>query len=338
MKKFNKKFLQIACCYLLICLFSSFGITNAYSDESFQLLDQISTNSWSIGLSTSENELFVADGINNNILIFDFYGKTIRNFSLDDDNDCTGHIHGITVSKNRIYVVKENNDCVAIYDLSGKLLEKFGSKGKGMGEFNSPQNIEVFDNRIYVTDNKNKRIQIFDLEGNFLNLFNIQKNGLENGMETPYDLEIYQKQIYVTLPKENKIQVYDLEGNFLNSLDTADDFRDPLGISIRNDRIFVASGDDNQILVLNLKGDLMDKINSGFLDPHQIVLFENKMYVLDTRNFLVKIFSIPEIDDYNKFENESKNFQQYQIYLVIFIPIIIAIFFLIKKFYINQRN
>ena len=78
-------------------------------------------------MSTSENELFIADGINNNILIFDFYGKTIRNFSLDDDNDCTGHIHGITVSKNRIYVVKENNDCVAIYDLSGKLLEKFSS-------------------------------------------------------------------------------------------------------------------------------------------------------------------------------------------------------------------
>ena len=44
------------------------------------------------------------------------------------------------------------------------------------------------------------------------------------------------------------------------------------------------------------------------------------------------------IDDYNKFENESKNFQHYQIYLVIVIPIIIAIFFLIKKFYINQRN
>ena len=146
---------------LLILLTLSPNINNTYSDESFELLETVSTRSWSIGLSITENEFYAADGINNKILIFDLDGKPIREFSLED-NYCTGHIHGITVHNNKIYVVKENNDCIAIYDLNGNLIHEFGSKGKEIGEFDSPQNIEIFENSIFVTDTNNKRIQIFD--------------------------------------------------------------------------------------------------------------------------------------------------------------------------------
>ncbi len=322
---------------MLIAIFSISNFPDVFSENYFQLIDEISTNSWSIGLELSENKIFVADGINNNIMIFDEIGKNIKKITLKDDDSCIGHIHGITVYENRLYVVKENNDCVGIYNFDGDVIKVFGSTGYEEGEFNSPQNIESFNEKIYVTDNLNKRIQIFDLEGNFLNSLNIQKNMLNEDLLTPYDLEIYQEKIYITLPKANVIQIYDIKGNFLNSLNSNENFMDPLGITIKEDMIFVASGDNNEIVILNLDGDLLKKINSNFKDPHQAFFLENKLYVLDTRNFALKIFLITEtFEDGLKTEMENK--QESHIYLSILITIIIliSIFIFIKRYYINK--
>jgi DNA-binding beta-propeller fold protein YncE len=335
--KINPRFLQILCCLQIVSLFFSIGIAYGKTEGSFQLEKQISTNSWSIGLSNNENELFVADGISNKILVFDLDGNLIRKFLLSDSDSCKGHIHGITIFEKKIYSVKENSDCIGIYDLEGELLKNFGSTGKEFGRFNSPQNIEIFDKKTYVTDNENKRIQVFDLEGNFIFHFDMQKNKSKDGFETPYDLEIYQERIYVTLPKHNNIQIFDLEGNFINNLETPDDnVIDPLGITINNDKIFLASGDMNQIIILNLKGEIVDIIESDFFDPHQVVIIKNKMYVLDTRNFLVKIFNIPETY-HDNFEDKLKDSINYEINLILLIPLVIAVIYLIKRFYAKRK-
>ena len=334
--KINSRFLQIICYLQIICLFFSVGVADGKLDNSFQLEKQFSTNSWSIGLSNNENELFVADGINNKILIFDFNGNPIREFSLTDSDTCKGHIHGIAVFEKRIYSVKENNDCIGIYNFEGELLKKFGSAGKELGKFDSPQNIKIFDNMIYITDNKNKRIQVFDIEGNFIFYFDIQKSELKSDFETPYDLEIYQGKIYVTLPKQNNIQIFDLEGNFINNLKISSNVIDPLGITIDNDRIFLTSGDTNQVLILNLKGEVVDTIKSNFFDPHQIVIFKNKIYVLDTRNFLVKIFNIPETYD-NNYEGNYENSVNNNINFILLIAVIITAVYLIKKYHSKRK-
>ena len=328
--KINSRFLQIICCLQIVCLLFSVGSANGKTNDFFQLEKQISTNSWSIGLSNDENRLFIADGINNKILVYDLEGELIGDFSLDDSDSCMGHIHGITFYEDKIYSVKENADCIGIYNLEGKLLKNFGTSGKELGEFNSPQNIEIFDEKIYVTDNKNKRIQVFDLDGNFIFHFYMQKNESKNGFETPYDLEIYQERIFVTLPKQNDIQIFDLDGNFIDNLDLSEEVTDQLGITIANDRIFLVSGDMKQVIISELNGEVLDMIKADFFDPHQVIIVKNKMYVLDTRNFLVKIFSIPEI--YNKnFENESKNLTDYTINLILLIPVVIAIIYLIRR-------
>ena len=329
--KINLRYLEIVCCLQIVCLLFSTGIAQGETNDFFQLEKQIATNSWSIGLSNNENELFVADGINNKILVYDLEGELIRYFSLDDSNSCKGHIHGITFFEGKIYSVKENTNCIGIYNLEGELLRNFGSSGKELGKFNSPQNIEIFEKKIYVTDNENKRIQVFDLDGNFIFHFDMQKSKSKNGLETPYDLEIYQERIYVTLPKENSIQIFDLDGNFINNLETSKEITDQLGITIVNDRIFLVSGDMKQVIILDLNGKVIDLIKGDFFDPHQVVIIKNKMYVLDTRNFLVKIFNIPETYHQNS-ENELKNSIDYEINFILLIPLVIAAIYLIKRF------
>ena len=73
--KINLRYLEIVCCLQIVCLLFSTGIAQGETNDFFQLEKQIATNSWSIGLSNNENELFVADGINNKILVYDLEGE-----------------------------------------------------------------------------------------------------------------------------------------------------------------------------------------------------------------------------------------------------------------------
>lgn len=54
------------------------------------------------------------------------------------------------------------NNRVQVFDDQGNFLMKFGSYGKGKGQFNSPDGIAIdpFD-IMYVADTDNHRIQVF---------------------------------------------------------------------------------------------------------------------------------------------------------------------------------
>jgi len=63
-----------------------------------------------------------------------------------------------------------------VFDRNGKFLFKFGSEGKGNGQFNEPCGVTVDqrNNQIVVVDGENHRIQIFDEKGTFLRVFGSQ--------------------------------------------------------------------------------------------------------------------------------------------------------------------
>ena len=68
-----------------------------------------------------------------------------------------------------IYVVDEQNHCVQKFDSSSNFLTKWGSQGRGDGEFINPLGIAVDTaGNVYVADRGNHRIQKFDSSGNFL--------------------------------------------------------------------------------------------------------------------------------------------------------------------------
>ena len=56
------------------------------------------------------------------------------------------------------------NQRVQVFELSGKFVTKFGTRGRGIGEFtNGPMSIAILsDGRIVATDFGNNRIQIFE--------------------------------------------------------------------------------------------------------------------------------------------------------------------------------
>jgi len=62
------------------------------------------------------------------------------------------------------------NTRVVKFDKTGKPLLKWGSRGTGPGQFNTPHGIAVAGSppRVFVSDRGNRRIQVFDVNGKFI--------------------------------------------------------------------------------------------------------------------------------------------------------------------------
>ena len=65
-------------------------------------------------------------------------------------------------SNDMVYVCDTNNHQICIFSSDGTLLHSFGSKGRALGQFDSPRGIAVDESGlIYVSDFNNDRVQIF---------------------------------------------------------------------------------------------------------------------------------------------------------------------------------
>ena len=270
---------------MILSLITILSDKNSYA-EIFSLENHIDGFGWSMGISSTDNEIFIADGIRNEILIFNASNYDfIKRISLQENN-CKGHIHGMDIMNQIIYVVKQYHKtdqekfCVGVFNLSGEFVTEFGSEGSEEGEFKDIQNIEIFKDRIYVTDTGNHRIQIFDLSGEFVTEFGSE--GSEEG-----------------------------------------EFDGIMGIKVEKQHIFVVDGKNHRIQIFDLSGEYIEKIENEFKTPHQILIIQEKILVLDTYNYQIKIFS-----GFNQLVHENNDTI---IILIIFMIVSITLFVFLKR-------
>ena len=270
---------------MILSLITILSDKNSYA-EIFSLENHIDGFGWSMGISSTNNEIFIADGIRNEILIFNASNYDfIKRISLQENN-CKGHIHGMDIMNQIIYVVKQYHKtdqekfCVGVFNLSGEFVTEFGSEGSEEGEFKDIQNIEIFKDRIYVTDTGNHRIQIFDLSGEFVTEFGSE--GSEEG-----------------------------------------EFGGIMGIKVEKQHIFVVDGKNHRIQIFDLSGEYIEKIENEFKTPHQILIIQEKILVLDTYNYQIKIFS-----GFNQLVHENNDTI---IILIIFMIVSITLFVFLKR-------
>lgn len=122
---------------------------------------------WPQGVvADSRGRLFVSNGNNGRIDIFDKDGKPLGAFGRGTGVGTVGMPRGIAVdSEGRLYVADIASHQVNVYDVSSDevgFLFSFGGNGIGDGEFSSPFGVAVDSaNRIYVTDRDNNRVQVW---------------------------------------------------------------------------------------------------------------------------------------------------------------------------------
>ena len=86
----------------------------------------------------------------------------------------------INLYNNKLYIVFSFSCKIAVFSKEGKLLKLIGGRGKGDGQFMSPQGFFIDEKgNIYVADTENSRIQVLDSKGNFL--YSIGRWGTSEG-------------------------------------------------------------------------------------------------------------------------------------------------------------
>ena len=230
----------------------SFKNISAFDYEMDNTLDGFG---WSMGLSLNDDRIYVADGLYNQILIFDKLENVFLETISLQERICSGHIHGIEIMYDKIFVVKENQNCIAIFDLDGKFLYEFGKKGDKQGEFNGPQNLQIFEEKIFVTDYENHRIQVFDLDGKFLYEFGKKgdKQGEFNGV---LGIKVSENQIFVIDSGNNRIQIFDLDGEIEDTIN--ENFKSPHQIFLNENKIYVLDTYNYQVKIFSIPYQVTD--------------------------------------------------------------------------------
>jgi DNA-binding beta-propeller fold protein YncE len=154
----------------------------------------------------------------------------------------------------RLYVPDTGNHRVNVFDLDGAYLFYFGRRGRGAGEFDTPEAVKFnSEGKLYLTDLKNDRIQIFDKDGTPLGSFG-STGSAAGELKAPAGLAFDKHDnIYVTELGNNRVQVFDKAGRFLAmwSGSATGAFGNPHGIIVERSSgtVYVADTANNRVQV-----------------------------------------------------------------------------------------
>jgi len=88
-------------------------------------------------------------------------------FRSEDQNYLFNVPSCLEVSDKEIFVLDTMNHRIQVFNLDGHFLRSIGQRGKGPGEFNSPEGLFIDKERnlIFIADTRNLRLQVLELSG-----------------------------------------------------------------------------------------------------------------------------------------------------------------------------
>ena len=190
------------------------------------VMDEIPIN-WSMGMTTFEENFYVADTDNHKINVYDLntfekkfefksplshYCKSTHTWT-ETNLDCPNNIRNLPTSiailNEKIFVAYGFQNEIQVFDINGEFLSKFESSGNQKEEFDRPFKISATDDLLYIADSGNKKIQIMDSEGKFIKDFNIP---IPIKLDSNIDLDIFENRVYVIDDRTAGLWIYDLNG------------------------------------------------------------------------------------------------------------------------------
>jgi len=168
-----------------------------------------------------EGNVYVLDGVNKNITVFDRDGVFLRNFGKPGDINRPAGL-GVNGDGTRVYAVDiggSSNETHRIVMYDGKTGEKLsiiGERGDKPGEFNLPRDVKSApDGSLFVVDGGNFRVQKLDADGKFISTFgSIGRMGGQFSRPKAVDLD-KDGNIYVTDAAFGNFQIFNPDGNLL---------------------------------------------------------------------------------------------------------------------------
>ncbi|ADY73010.1 NHL repeat containing protein [Desulfurobacterium thermolithotrophum DSM 11699] len=232
-------------------------------------------------IAVSSNKLYVVDGLNNRIAIYNFNGEHISDIEIDSP-------FGIYVDKKGFLYVTNQKGIVYVLDSLGNLKEKINVSGR-------PIDIVKIGNRLFITNGKTNTIDVYSEDGKFIKRLG-GKGSAPGYFVGPFMMDRSRNLIYVVDSINARIQEFDKKGNFVRSfgvfgVEEGSLFR-PKGVAFCNGNLVVTDGITGSLQLFNIYGAFEKVITKNLYYPTAVACYDKTVFVLEPLKNKVSTFKI----------------------------------------------
>jgi WD40 repeat protein/sugar lactone lactonase YvrE len=261
---FISKFSQIEDPYLI----SRIG---SFCDSGISTCEGNFNKPWGIAIGP-DNNVYVADELNNRVQVIDQQGSFIRSFgSFGSGSDQFDHPNGIAInSEGKIFVSDYNNQRIQIFNPDGSI---FGFLSSSNGtSIVRPVGLAFNETGfLFVADRNTYKVSIFNSTLHYIK--NFGNSGSDNGnFKGLTGIAVASGFIYTSEVENNRIQVFDMNGNYIRqwgkSGNNIGEFSGPYQIQIFNNLLYVVEYLNHRIQIFTPTGKFVTTL-VGFTNNNQ---------------------------------------------------------------------
>ena len=259
------------------------------------------------GIAVDSNDnLYVADGANDRIQIFNSAGNFIRTFGSDGPGDNQSNvIVDVTLDSNgNVYVLDAGSDIVRIFNNDGTYQSQFDGSDTSNGKFFTPYAIAVNStDYIYISDTNGGKIYIFNNDGTYIGGFGESGSG-DGQFIIPSAMAIdANDNIYVGDSRNDNVQVFDRNGVYKSGFGKAGtdagDFNSINGIDFDSaGNVYVTDSFNDRVQIFDSDGTYQGQFGETsagtnlIINPRDVAVDSNgNIYISDSDNHAVTVFS-----------------------------------------------
>ncbi|MEP0264902.1 NHL repeat-containing protein [Dokdonia sp.] len=229
-----------------------------------------------IGMTITDDGLWLSDGDHNRLVLIDREGKTQRTI---DSLERPMHIAS---EGKTLFVPQYGNDEIAVIgDPSMQILPLTDS-------LDAPAGISSYGKEKAIADFYNHRI-LYTEDGESYISFG-KEGKAEGDFYYPTDVQITNDKIWVADAYNNRIQVFDKKGNFLKVIGADQKMNAATGIFVSETEVFITDYENNRVLVFDHDGVLQQKLTNGINNPTEMILDQGQLYITNFRTSKLLVF------------------------------------------------
>lgn len=238
------------------------GIRLIHAKPLFEITDQLNQPS-DVAVS-KDGRIYIVDGVNNKIRIFDQNGGPLSSFGTQGaGNGEFRYPLGIDIdAQGNVYVADSGNHRVQIFDPDGGFVAELKAPPqKDHAADPTDVAVDATRNRCYVVDNDNHRILLYDLvQRKLINTYGTPGTG-KRGFRYPFLIALDQAQyLYIVDVINTRVQVLNPDGLFVNFIGgwgvEKGEFYRPKGVALdKKNRVYVSDSWMGIIQVFDATGE-----------------------------------------------------------------------------------
>lgn len=249
---------------------------------------------------SESGHVYVLDGVNNRIVVFNEKAKPIFNFGQSASLNLP---MGIAIADNEIYVADTGNHRIAVFDLSGQLIKHLMLAGEQPAE---PVSLAIEDGVISWSDRRNHRVCRHDIKTGEQLLCWGKRGELASEFQFPFQLK-HDRDGYLQVVDviNARVQGFSQEGRRFGQTGrfglAGGELYRPNGLALRGRYLLVSDAYRGTISVFHdgdFSGFLIDHESKAIKFPAPVALnfWQDKLYVVDALKNRVEVFLISDTE------------------------------------------